>query len=78
MAFEINDMAEMESYKIKTQLMIAHPELAKDIFDEEEERFEELEQLDPDDPNASFSQETVDDMLNSLKDFGFYVSDTDG
>lgn len=79
-AFELNDMAETEAYKIKTQLMIAHPELAKDIMkegDDDEFDYEELEELDLDDPSASHSPETIDQMLGSLRNLGFFVGDID-
>lgn len=77
-AFEFDDFAETEAYKIRTQLMIAHPELAKNLFEEEDELdYEEIEELDPEDPNASYSNEAVDEMLSSLQNLGFFVGDVE-
>lgn len=81
-SFETKDLVEIESYKIKTQIAIANPQMAKSIFEEEKsdefEDYEEIEELDVDDPNASYSDESVDEMLNALADFGFYVEEIDG
>lgn len=78
-SFETKDLVEIESYKIKTQIAIANPQIAKTIFEEKDSEefydYEEVEKLDVDDPNASYSDETVDEMLSALKDFGFYVED---
>lgn len=77
--FETKDLVEIESYKIKTQIAIANPQMAKTIFEEDKPEefldYEEIEELDPDDPDASYSEESVDEMLNALKDFGFFVED---
>lgn len=74
-------MVEVESYKIKTQMAIANPEMMKTLFEEKPEEFqdyEEIEEIDLDDPNASYSEQAVDEMLNALGNFGFFIGSSDG
>jgi len=83
MSMETREAAEMESYRFKSQMVIAHPEMADKIFKEEQEDdfmdgVEEIEELDVKDPEAAYSENGLDKMLGSLKDFGFYVEDING
>lgn len=73
-------MVEVESYKIKTQMMIANPEMAKALFEEksdEFQEFEEIEEIDIADPDASYSDNAIDEMLSSLGNFGFFMEGMD-
>ena len=82
LVFETKDIAEIESYKLKTQFAIANPQMAKALFEEKDDEefpdYQEIETLDASDPSASYSEESIDEMLDYLKDFGFYVGDGDG
>ena len=83
MSMETREAIEMESYRFKSQMVIAHPEMADKIFKEEHEDdimegIEEVEELNVEDPEAAYSEGGIDKMLGSLKDFGFYVEDIDG
>lgn len=83
MSIETREATEMESYRFKSQMVIAHPEMAEKIFKEEQEDdfmdgVEEIEELDVKDPEAAYSENGLDKMLGSLKDFGFYVENMNG
>lgn len=63
-----------ESMRFKFQAAIAHPESAQKIFNQQEEEVvPDFEEYDPEDPG--FSHESIDAMLATLEEFGFYTEE---